>query len=79
MRRITAVMHRPMIGSATSRPRPTTAAEAILIWGDSRTKFPQAPEKRYDGKDIAATGVVNNYRGTSQIVINTPSAIESCG
>lgn len=51
---------------------------SVVIWGDTRSKFPGRPEARYDGRDLAVTGVVEDYQGTAQIAINTPSAIEAC-
>jgi very-short-patch-repair endonuclease len=50
----------------------------VVIFGESRSKFPTAPESRYDGRQIAVTGTVDEYRGVPQVVVNTPSAIETC-
>ncbi len=51
----------------------------VLIWGRSRSKFPNRPEAAYDGEDVAVTGVVTRFRGSTQIEINSPSAVEACG
>lgn len=58
---------------------PDRSRVTVVIWGKNRTKFSNDPEAAYDGKNVAVTGVVSDYRGTLQMVINSPSAIEVCG
>jgi hypothetical protein len=57
---------------------PDRSRVSILIWGDVRSKFPGRPESIYDGRHVAVTGAIRTYRGTLQIVVNTPSAITTC-
>lgn len=49
----------------------------VVVWGRNRSKF-DAPERQYDGAQVAVTGTVRDYRGVAQIEVNTPSAIERC-
>ena len=48
----------------------------ILIWGENRPKFKEAPEKYFKGKRICVTGVIEIYRGTPEIIVNDPSQIK---
>ena len=47
----------------------------IVIWGSDRHKF-ISPEKKYNHKKICATGVIDEYRGTPQIVVQNKSQIK---
>ena len=40
----------------------------LVIWGDVRKKFHQAPELLYD-KDVCIYGVIEMYKGKPQIVL----------
>jgi len=48
----------------------------IMIWGNKRGSFNEAPEKYYSGKRICVTGSIKNYRGSPEIVVNNPSQIK---
>jgi DNA/RNA endonuclease YhcR with UshA esterase domain len=48
----------------------------VLIWGNKRSLFPDAPEKYYSGKKICVTGTITSYRGTPEIVVNGPGQIK---
>ena len=48
----------------------------VLIWDNNRSKFPQSPEKYYEGKTIAVAGLIVAYQGTPQIEVTSPSQIE---
>ena len=48
----------------------------ILIWGENRPKFKEAPEKYFKGKRICVTGIIKIYRGTPEIIVNDPSQIK---
>lgn len=47
----------------------------IVIWGSDRSKFGE-PETNYRDKQVCATGLIKNYRGTPEIELRDPSAIE---
>ena len=46
----------------------------IVIWGSDRHKF-SSPERRYNDKRICATGTIDSYRGTPQIVVTNKSQL----
>ena len=48
----------------------------VMIWGDDRGSFPDAPESMYEAKTIRVTGVVSEYDGRAQIEVTSPDAIE---
>ena len=48
----------------------------ILIWGSSRSNFPSAPESMYQGKTVRVTGTVQEYKGSTEIVVSSPVAIQ---
>lgn len=41
----------------------------VVIWGRDAMKFPMGALKSYEGKQIAVTGLVEEYRGKPQIVV----------
>ena len=55
---------------------PDTDRFVVLIWGDDRVNFSQAPEDYYLGKDICVEGLVEEYEGVCEIQVSSPSAIE---
>jgi hypothetical protein len=46
----------------------------VLIWGTDRAKFGD-PESKYGSKRICVTGLVKDYRGVPEIVVEEPSQI----
>ncbi len=46
----------------------------IVIWGSDRHKF-SSPERRYNDKRLCATGTIDSYRGTPQIVVANKSQL----
>jgi hypothetical protein len=46
----------------------------ILIWGSERSKF-GTPERDYAGKSLCVTGLIQDYRGTPEIVVRSPAQI----
>ncbi len=46
----------------------------IVIWGSDRHKF-SSPERRYNDKRLCATGTIDSYRSTPQIVISNKSQL----
>ncbi len=48
----------------------------VVIWGDNRDDFSDAPENYYLGKEICITGEIEEYDGLYQIEIERPADIE---
>jgi hypothetical protein len=48
----------------------------VLIWGSDRAKF-GTPEHDYAKKAICVTGMIEEYRGTPEIVAHSPSQISA--
>jgi hypothetical protein len=47
-----------------------------LIWGSDRSKFHDAPEKYYKNKRICVSGLIEQYKGTSEIIVRNPGQME---
>jgi hypothetical protein len=47
----------------------------VLIWGEDRANFPSEPEIFYAEKDICASGEIQEYQGTFEIVVRSPEEI----
>lgn len=47
----------------------------VVIWGDDRSRFSEAPEVAYLGKEICIRGTVELYRGRPQIIVTETSDI----
>ena len=47
----------------------------VVIWGDDRSKFDDAPEKKFKGKTVRVTGKIIEYRGMPEIVVHDPKQI----
>jgi DNA/RNA endonuclease YhcR with UshA esterase domain len=48
----------------------------IVIWGENRGAFSEAPEDAYADKTVRVTGAVDSYEGVPQIEISSPDDIE---
>jgi hypothetical protein len=48
----------------------------ILIWGSDRAKFGD-PEAKYANRKVCVTGLIKDYKGTPEVVIEQPSQIET--
>ena len=48
----------------------------VLIWGSDRDKFIPAPETLYDKKNICVTGVIKDYKGKPEIIVNDQEQIK---
>ena len=55
---------------------PDPARFTVLIWGSDRSKFSPAPEIQYKGKTIYVYGLIEEYKGSAQIVVTSPSQIQ---
>jgi len=47
----------------------------VVIWGNNRSKF-GIPEVDFKGKHICVTGEITEYRGTPQVVADSPRQIK---
>ena len=47
----------------------------IVIWGSDRSKFPEPPEDYYQGKKICVKGMIKEYLGKPEVIVNDPSQI----
>ncbi len=54
---------------------PDPARLTVIIWGDQRTTFSFKPEEYYLRKNICVSGLIVDYKGTTEIEIKTPSQI----
>ena len=48
----------------------------VVIRGDDRTKFSEAPETLFQGKDVQVKGKVEMYNGKPQIVVTSKEQID---
>ena len=48
----------------------------IVIWGEDRPKFAQAPERAYDSKRLCVTGSISSFQGVAQIEVDDPESID---
>ena len=56
---------------------PSSERFVVIIWGENRGNFPQAPEVYYLGKTICVTGLIQEYNGVPQIEVTEPSQINT--
>lgn len=47
----------------------------VVIFPEDWPKFPQQPDKLYDGKTIRVTGLVREYQSAPEIIVKDPSVI----
>jgi micrococcal nuclease len=50
-------------------------ALVLLIKGDDRKKFKEAPEDAFKNKNVCVTGTIIDYKGKPEIVITEPEQI----
>ena len=58
------------------KPYPDPNRFTVVIWIQNRAKFPQAPEVYYKGRTIYVYGLIEDYKGSAQIVVTSPSQIQ---
>ncbi len=46
----------------------------IVIWGSDRDQF-ASPERKYNGKKICVTGIIDSYRSIPQIIVTDKSQL----
>jgi DNA/RNA endonuclease YhcR with UshA esterase domain len=47
----------------------------IMIWGSDRPKFGD-PETKYGNKKVCVTGLIKDYKGVPEVIVEQPSQIE---
>jgi DNA/RNA endonuclease YhcR with UshA esterase domain len=47
----------------------------VVIWGDIRDQFEEFPEYFYRGKNITVSGIIIEYKGIAEIIVNDPDQI----
>ena len=57
-------------------PHPNPDRFTIVIWGDKRANFTQAPETYYSNKTIYVHGLIEEYKGVPQIIVDSPDQIK---
>ncbi len=57
------------------KPYPDSDRFTILIWINERNIFPAPPETYYLGKTIYVTGIIEEYNGSYEMVVRSPSQI----
>jgi DNA/RNA endonuclease YhcR with UshA esterase domain len=48
----------------------------IVIKGEDRSKFKDAPDEYFKGRNVCVTGTVIDYKGKPEIVVSDPSQIK---
>lgn len=47
----------------------------VVIWGEDRAKFGEAPERAFRDKEICVIGLIELYNGKPQIAVSKPGAV----
>lgn len=50
----------------------------VVIWGENRGAFPQAPEDYYNNKHLCVTGTLRSYQGP-EVFVTSPGQISVAG
>ncbi len=58
------------------KPYPDPDRFTVLIWGEDRSKFTNEPEDYYFQKEICVSGMIEEYQGSMEIVVDKPSQIK---
>jgi len=58
------------------RTYPDPERFSVIIWSESRARFPQPPEEAYRGKVVRVSGVVRLYEGRPEMMVDGPEDIE---
>lgn len=48
----------------------------VVIKGEDRSKFKDAPDEYFKGRNICVTGIVIDYKGKPEIVVSDPGQIK---
>lgn len=57
-------------------PYPDPGRFTIVIWERNRDEFSSAPERFYDGERVCVHGLIEEYEGAAEIVVDKPAQIE---
>lgn len=57
-------------------PYPNPDRFTVVIWGSNRDNFPQAPEVYYNNKTIYVYGLIEEYKGLPEIIVDSPNQIK---
>ena len=55
---------------------PDPSRVTLVIWGENREAFPEAPEVMYAGATVCVTGLVYEYDGAYYVEVTSPSQIQ---
>ncbi len=55
---------------------PNESRVSVVIWGEDRPAFPEAPEAMYAGQTVCVTGVIYVYNDVCNIEVTSPSQIQ---
>lgn len=59
------------------RDYPDHGRFTVVIWGEDRASFSIPPEEAYASKTICVTGTIQRYQGVPEIIVHSPSAIQT--
>lgn len=48
----------------------------VVIKGEDRSKFKDAPDEYFKGRNVCVTGTIINYKGKPEIVVSEPTQIK---
>lgn len=54
---------------------PSTSRFTIVIWGEDRGNFPEAPEDAYRNAYVCVTGTIESFRGVAQMQVSSPERL----
>ena len=54
---------------------PDPSRFTVVIWGQDRGNFDEAPEVAYDSETLCVSGDVTNYQGVPQMAVSDPSQV----
>jgi DNA/RNA endonuclease YhcR with UshA esterase domain len=58
------------------RDYPDPGRFTVVIWGENRLSFPDAPESMYVGETVQVTGEVTEYEGIPEVSVSSPAMIK---
>lgn len=48
----------------------------VIIWGDDRKHFPEAPEKYFKNKQVCVTGKIILFHNQPEMIISSPEQVQ---
>lgn len=58
---------------------PDDSRVSMVVWGEDRGNFPDAPESMYQGKTVCVTGELYSYDNTTYVKVATPDQVTVLG